>query len=95
MRDTIHYVLGDEFVMCIVSGTSFLSGGIYQWKCTKSRYPMHMYYTICSSHVGPQLMNMKFLEQILRGCIVAIDSAIHNTPEIMHSCDRKLDEVTY
>jgi hypothetical protein len=51
--------------------------------------------TIYSSHVGRQLMNMKMLEQISHGCIVAIDSAIHDTPEIAPSCNQKLDEVIY
>ncbi len=95
MCDTIHYILDDRLVMCIVFSTPFLSGGIYQWKCTNIHHPLHMYYTICSLHVGRQLMNIKLLEQISHGCIIAIDSAIHDTPEIAPSSNRKLDEVTY
>ncbi len=92
MCNTIHYVLG---VMWIVFGTPCLLSGVYHWKCMKSRYSLHMYYTICSLQVGHQLMNMTLLEQILHSCIIALDSAIHDTPEIVPSCNQKLDEVTY
>jgi hypothetical protein len=63
------WVMGLECALS--SALQFCPVGFTNGRAQKSRYPLHMYYTICGLHVSCQLMNMKLLEQILSSCIIA------------------------
>jgi hypothetical protein len=55
---------------------------------------------VCILHSDDQILTVNsftqnLLKQITCSTIIATDGAIHNTPEITSSCDRKLNEITY